>query len=109
MTANITIHIAPSADELSSPLNLTAFDSDKDVSFISWIGPGALISGDLKLDNWTAGIKDIYSINAPPGTKSRNFYANGQASNHARKKVANRKEFTYTANGLNTHIRLERV
>jgi hypothetical protein len=100
MNANITVHVAPGTYELSSPLIFTAQDSGKNGFSINWVGPGALISGGKKLTNWTAGSNGIYSTNVPVGTKSRNLYVNGQAANYARKKVANRKDFTYTSTSI---------
>jgi hypothetical protein len=49
---------------------------------------------------WTAGSNGVYSASAPIGVKSRNLYVNGQASNYARKKIANRKDITYTSTSM---------
>jgi hypothetical protein len=100
MNANITVRIAPGTYVLSSPLSFTAQDSGKNGFAVNWVGLGALISGGRKLTNWTAGSNGIYSTTVPTGTKSRNLYVNGQASNYARRKVANRKDFTYTTTGI---------
>jgi len=100
MTANITVHIAPGTYALSAPLILTAQDSGTRGFKVNWAGSGAVISGGRKLTNWTAGANGIYSASVPQGTKSRNLYVNGQASNYARRKIANRKDLAYTASGI---------
>ncbi|KAH7393808.1 hypothetical protein DE146DRAFT_746577 [Phaeosphaeria sp. MPI-PUGE-AT-0046c] len=100
MNANITVRIAPGTYQLSAPLTFTAADSGKNGYSVNWVGAGAVVSGGLKLSNWTAGANGIYSTTVPAGTKSRNLYVNGQASNYARRKVANRKDFTYTSTSI---------
>jgi hypothetical protein len=100
MKANITVHVAPGTYELSAPLVFTAQDSGKGGFAVNWVGPGALVSGGRKLTNWSAGANGVWSASVAPGTKSRNLYVNGQASNYARKKVANRKDFTYTSTSI---------
>jgi hypothetical protein len=100
MKANITVHIAPGTYELSAPLAFTAQDSGKGGFAVNWVGPGALVSGGRKLSNWSVGANGVYSASVAPGTKSRNLYVNGQASNYARRKVANRKDFTYTSTSI---------
>ncbi|KAK1753332.1 pectin lyase-like protein, partial [Echria macrotheca] len=98
-TENVTVHLAPGVYLLSEPLRLTDQDSAKSAS-VKWIGPGALLSGGLEVTGWTAGSQGIYSASVPVGTKSRNLYVNGQAANFARRKVSNRKDFTYTSSGI---------
>ncbi|KAH4977337.1 hypothetical protein HBI76_226230 [Parastagonospora nodorum] len=100
MNANITVHIAPGTYELSAPLVLTAQDSGRNGFKVNWAGSGAVISGGRKLTNWTAGANGIYSTSVPQGFKSRNLYVNGQASNYARRKIANRKDLAYTASSI---------
>lgn len=100
MNANLTVRIAPGTYQLSAPLTFTAADSGKNGYSVNWVGSGAVVSGGLKLSNWTAGANGIYSATVPAGTKSRNLYVNGQASNYARRKVANRKDFQYTSTSI---------
>jgi hypothetical protein len=100
MEANITVHIASGTYELSAPLVLSAQDSGKNGFKVNWVGSGAVVSGGRKLTNWTAGTNGIYSATVPQGTKSRNLYVNGQASNYARKKIANRTDLTYTESSI---------
>jgi hypothetical protein len=100
MNANITVRIAPGTYELTAPLVLTAQDSGKNGFKVNWVGAGATVSGGRKLTGWTAGTNGVYSASVPQGTKSRNLYVNGQASNYARRKIANRKDLTYTASSI---------
>jgi len=100
MTGNITVHIASGIYTLSTPLKFTAADSGKNGFSVNWVGPGALISGGHKVTGWTAGSNGVYSASVPAGLKSRNLYVNGKASNFARKKIANRKDFSYTSTSM---------
>jgi hypothetical protein len=100
MKANITVHVGPGTYELSTPLTFNAQDSGKGGFAVNWVGPGALVSGGRKLTNWSAGSNGVWSASVPSGTKSRNLYVNGQASNFARRKVANRKDFEYTSTSI---------
>lgn len=97
---NITVHVGPGTYMLSTPLTFTAADSGSDAFKVRWIGSGATISGGLKIAGWTVGSNGVYSANVPVGLRSRNLYVNGKASNYARKKIANRKDFTYTSTGM---------
>jgi hypothetical protein len=96
---NITVHVGAGTYTLSAPLKFTADDSGKNGFSVNWVGSDALISGGLKVTGWTAGSNGIYSANVPVGTRSRNLYVNGQASNYARRKV-NRKDLTYTSTSV---------
>ncbi|EFQ92467.1 hypothetical protein CFE70_005016 [Pyrenophora teres f. teres 0-1] len=98
-TANegITVHVGAGTYTLSAPLKFTSEDSGKNGVTVKWVGTGATISGGLKITNWVAGSNGVYSADVPMGLKSRNLYVNGKASNYARKKIANRKDFTYTS------------
>jgi hypothetical protein len=100
MNANITVHISSGTYELSAPLAFTAADSGRNGFTVNWVGSGAVISGGRKITGWTAGTNGIYSASVPAGTKSRSFYVNGQASNYARKKIANRKDLSYTSTSI---------
>ncbi|KAI0569654.1 hypothetical protein TUN199_10960, partial [Pyrenophora tritici-repentis] len=94
---NITVHVGAGTYTLPAPLKFTSEDSGKNGVTVKWVGTGATISGGLKITNWAAGSNSVYSANVPVGLKSRNLYVNGKASNYARKKIANRKDFTYTS------------
>ena len=100
LNENITVHVSAGTYTLSTPLKFTAEDSGKNGFTVKWVGSGATISGGLKVAGWTAGSNGVYSANVPVGTKSRNLYVNGKASNYARRKIANRKDFTYTSTGM---------
>jgi len=97
---NITVHVGAGTYTLSVPLKFTSEDSGQNGVAVKWVGTGATISGGFKIANWTAGSNGVYSANVPVGLKSRNLYVNGKASNYARKKIANRKDFTYTSTGM---------
>ncbi|KAI1510815.1 Beta-helix multi-domain protein [Pyrenophora tritici-repentis] len=97
---NITVHVGAGTYTLPAPLKFTSEDSGKNGVTVKWVGTGATISGGLKITNWAAGSNSVYSANVPVGLKSRNLYVNGKASNYARKKIANRKDFTYTSTGM---------
>jgi hypothetical protein len=99
MTENVTVHVGPGIYTLSAPLTFTADDSGKNGFTVNWVGSGATISGGLKVSNWTTGTNGVYSASVPVGTKSRNLYVNGQASNYARRKI-NRKDFSFTSTGM---------
>lgn len=100
MRENVTVHVGAGIYTLSTPLKFSAEDSGKNGFKVNWVGPGALISGGRKVTGWTAGSNGVYSSAVPAGLKSRNLYVNGQASNFARRKIANRKDFTYTSTSL---------
>jgi len=100
MTGNITVQLGPGIYTLSEPLKFTADDSGKGGFTVNWVGSGALISGGRKVTGWVADSNGVYSARVPAGLKSRNLYVNGQASNYARKKIANRKDFTYTTSSI---------
>jgi hypothetical protein len=101
MSENVTVHLASGIYTLSAPLKLTSDDSGKNGFIVKWIGDsGTLISGGRKITGWTAGSNGVYSASVPAGLKSRNLYVDGQAANYARRKVANRKDFTYTTTGI---------
>jgi hypothetical protein len=100
MNANITVRIASGTYGLTAPLAFTATDSGKNGFSVNWVGSGAVVSGGRKVTNWTAGANGIYSANVPAGIKSRSFYVNGQASNYARRKIANRKDLSYTTTSI---------
>ena len=97
---NITVNLAAGTYFLSAPLRLTAEDSGKSGSSVVWSGKDAVLSGGIKVTDWKLQSNGIYAANVPAGTKSRNLYVNGKASNYARRKVANRKDFTYSATGI---------
>jgi hypothetical protein len=99
MTGNITVHVGSGIYTLSAPLKFTAEDSGQGGFAVAWVGKNALISGGRKITGWTAGSNSVYSANVPVGTKSRNLYVNGQASNYARRKI-NRKDFSYTTTSM---------
>jgi hypothetical protein len=99
MTGNITVHVGPGIYTLSAPLKFSAEDSGQGGFTVAWVGQNALISGGRKITGWTAGSNGVYSATVPVGTKSRNLYVNGQASNYARRKI-NRKDFTYTSTSM---------
>lgn len=96
MTENVTVNLAGGIYPLSAPLRFTSLDSGENGFSVNWVGPGATISGGLKVNGWTVGSNGIYSANVPAGTKSRNLYVNGKASNYARRKFASRKDITFT-------------
>jgi len=100
ITENVTVNLADGIYSLSTPLKFTSQDSGSNGFSVNWVGPGATISGGLKVTGWTAGSNGVYSANVPTGTKSRNLYVNGKASNFARKKIANRKDMTFTSTSL---------
>jgi len=81
---NITVQLAPGTYTLTAPLRLTDKDSGKPGKPVQWVGHDAILSGGLKVTGWTAGSDGIYSTNVPVGTKLRNLYVNGKASNFAR-------------------------
>jgi hypothetical protein len=95
----ITVRLASGVYNISAPLTLTAVDSGKNGIPINWVGTDATISGGIKVTGWIQGNNGIYSASVPAGTRSRNLYVNGVASNYARRKI-NRKDFTYTSTGL---------
>ncbi|KAK4031319.1 pectin lyase [Parachaetomium inaequale] len=99
LTEPVNVHVASGVYTLSAPLTFTVADSGKNGIPVNWIGIDATISGGLKVTGWKQDGNGIYSASVPAGTKSRNLYVNGIASNLARRKV-NRKDFTYTATGL---------
>lgn len=99
MTENVTVNLAAGIYPLPAPLKFNSQDSGENGFSVNWVGPGATISGGLKVSGWTAGSNGIYSANVPAGTKSRNLYVNGKASSYARKKI-NRKDFTFTNTSL---------
>ncbi|GAB1317089.1 Xylanase A [Madurella fahalii] len=92
---NVTVRLAPGTYTLSAPLRLTDKDSGKPGTWVKWVGQNATMSGGLQVTGWTAGSNGIYSASVPVGTKSRNLYVNGKASNFARKMI-NRKDLQYT-------------
>jgi hypothetical protein len=100
MTENVTVSLADGIYSLSAPLRFTSLDSGKNGFSVNWVGPGATISGGLKVTGWAVGSNGIYSANVPAGTKSRNLYVNGNASNYARRKIANRNDITYTSTSM---------
>jgi hypothetical protein len=100
MNANVTVHIASGTYELTAPLAFTAADSGKNGYSVNWVGSGAVVSGGRKVTGWTAGTNGIWSANVPAGIKSRSFYVNGQASNYARRKIANRKDLSFTTTSI---------
>lgn len=101
MTENITVHIADGTYILSKPLVFTSKDSGTNGYTINWKADGSnvLISGGLKVTNWTAGSNGIYSASVPTGTLSRNLYVGGKAANYARRKIM-RNDFSYGNTGM---------
>lgn len=97
---NITVNLAAGTYFLSAPLRLTAEDSGKNGSSVIWSGKDAVLSGGIKVTGWKLQSNSIYVANVPAETKSRNLYVDGKASNYARRKVANRKDFAYSATGI---------
>ncbi|KAH7305704.1 hypothetical protein BKA65DRAFT_470043 [Rhexocercosporidium sp. MPI-PUGE-AT-0058] len=100
MTENITVNLDSGVYFLSAPLSFTSQDSGRNGFSVNWVGSSATVSGGIKVTGWTAGSNGIYSANVPAGTKSRNLYVNGMASNYARRKIANRKDFTFTSTSM---------
>jgi len=97
---NVTVRLAPGTYTLSAPLRQTDKDSSsKSGTGVKWIGRNATLSGGLRVTGWTAGANGIYSASVPVGTKSRNLYVNGKASNFARRKV-NRRDLQYTTTSV---------
>ena len=99
LSQNVTVHVAPGKYVLSEPLIFEAVDSGTNEFSVSWVGPGAVISGGYKIENWTQGSGGIYAASVPRGLKSRNLYVDGKAANYARRQI-NRKDFNYTATGM---------
>ena len=99
---DVTVHIADGTYGLTAPLVFTTADSGKNGHTVYWqaVGTGATISGGIQVTGWIQGNNGVYSASVPVGTKSRNLYVGGKASNYARKKLANRKDFTYTQTGM---------
>lgn len=99
---DVTVHVADGVYSLTSTLVFTTADSGNNGHAITWKADGgnAIISGGIKVTGWTQGANGVYSASVPAGTKSRNLYVSGKASNYARKKLANRKDFTYTSTGM---------
>ena len=102
MNEDVVVHIADGVYGLTSPLALTTADSGKNGHTVYWKADGsnAIISGGIRVTGWTQSNNGVYSASVPAGTKSRNLYVGGKASNYARKKIANRKDFTYTTTGM---------
>src|SRR4051794_13399998 len=102
LSEDVTIHIADGLYSLTSPLLFTTADSGNNGHTVNWKADGsnAVISGGIKITGWTQGTNGVYSASVPAGTKSRNLYVGGKASNYARKKIANRKDFSYTSSGM---------
>ncbi|ORY11696.1 hypothetical protein BCR34DRAFT_652167 [Clohesyomyces aquaticus] len=100
MNGNITVNLAPGKYFLTSPLKLGAEDSGSNGYSVIWSGAGALLSGGTKITTWTSQSNGIYVADVAKGIKSRSLFVNGKAANFARRKVANRKDFTYTATGI---------
>ena len=102
MTADVTVHIADGVYALTAPLIFTTADSGKNGHTVYWKADGtnAIISGGIKVTSWAQGNNGVYSASVPAGTKSRNLYVGGKASNYARRKLANRKDFAYTSTGM---------
>lgn len=95
----VTVHLADGVYSLNAPLNFTGAHSGKSGQPVTWKADGgnAIITGGLRVTGWTEGENGVYSASVPKGTKSRNLYVNGKASNYARRKIANRKDFSYTS------------
>jgi hypothetical protein len=102
MNEDVTVHLADGVYRVTSPLVFTTADSGTNGHTVYWKADGtdATISGGIKVTGWTQGNNGVYSASVPAGTKSRNLYVGGKASNYARKKIANRKDFTYTQTGM---------
>ncbi|KJR86060.1 xylanase A [Sporothrix schenckii 1099-18] len=96
ITENVTVSLTNGIYSLSAPLRFTSLDSGNNGFYVNWVGTEATISGGLKVTGWTAGTDGIYVASVPAGTKSRNLYVNGKASNYARRKIANRKDIAFT-------------
>ncbi|KAH8172316.1 hypothetical protein LIA77_06571 [Sarocladium implicatum] len=98
---DITIHFSNGVYALEAPLNLSSADSGQNGHTIIWKADGddVLFSGGLKVTDWQKDDNGVYSASVPKGTKSRNLYVNGQASNYARRKIE-RKDFDYTESGM---------
>ncbi|KAH6628221.1 hypothetical protein F5144DRAFT_549559 [Chaetomium tenue] len=100
MKENVTVHLAPGLYPISKTLSFTAQDSGRNGFTVFWTGPGAVISGGIRVTGWKQGSNGVWSASIPAGTKSRNLYVNGQAANFARRKLANRKDFQFTSSGM---------
>lgn len=100
MTENITVHLAPGLYPISKTLSFTAQDSGRNGFTVNWKGPDAVISGGIRVTGWKQDSNGVWSASIPVGVQSRNLYVNGQAANFARRKLANRKDFTFTSSGM---------
>jgi hypothetical protein len=102
LTEDLVVHVADGVYNLSAPLTLTTADSGNNGRIVHWKADGAkaTISGGLRVTGWTIGNNGIYSASVPVGTQSRNLFVNGKAANYARRKIANRKDFSYTQTGM---------
>jgi len=96
---NITVRLVSGTYALTAPLWFTDKDSGKSGNPVKWVGTDATLSGGLEVTGWAAEANGIYSANVPVGTKSRNLYVNGKASNFARRKI-NRKDLQYTSTSV---------
>ncbi|PQE28411.1 xylanase A protein [Rutstroemia sp. NJR-2017a BBW] len=95
---NITIFMSDGMYYLDKPLHFSSADSGSNGYTVTWkaTGTGTIISGGLKVTNWTKNdTSGIYSANVPKKTQSRNLYVNGWAANYARAKL-DRKYLSFT-------------
>ncbi|KAK6841189.1 hypothetical protein PG987_002049 [Apiospora arundinis] len=102
LSEDVNVHVAAGTSPLTAPLNFTTADSGRDGHKVNWLGEkGSVFSGGLRVTNWTAtGNNGIYSAPVPVGTQSRNLFVGGKAANYARRKIANRKDFSYTSTSM---------
>jgi hypothetical protein len=90
---DITVHVESGLYQLEEPLNLTAADSGRNGSTVTWLAEGSdvTISGGLRVSGWQLNeTSGIYTAQIPPGTESRNLYVNGKAANYARSTLQRR-------------------
>ncbi|KAH8878527.1 hypothetical protein GQ53DRAFT_834921 [Thozetella sp. PMI_491] len=99
ITEDINVLVAPGVYSLLAPLVFAAVDSGNNGFKFNWVGTDAVVLGGLKVTGWTKGANDIYLAIIPAGTKSRNLYVNGIASNYALHKI-NYEDFNYTSTGM---------
>lgn len=100
LSEDVTVHVSPGTYALSAPLRFDATDSGMNDFTVTWVGDSSIISGGIELHDWEAGPDGVYSASMPSGTKSRNLFVGGMATNYARSKIANRTDFEYTETGM---------
>jgi hypothetical protein len=97
---DITVHVSEGTYTLNSPLQFAAEDSGTKNHPVRWIGDNAVLSGGLAIKGWEENDDGIWQASVPKGVESRNLYVAGHAANYARKRLDNRKDFSFTATGM---------